>query len=407
MKQKLVVVGNGMAGMRVVSELLKIAPHHYDITVFGEEPLGNYNRIMLSPLLSGEKTLDDIMINDLDWYQSNDIKLHAGATKKVISIDRKRRRVICKDGTECPYHRLLLTTGSTPFIIPVPGKELTGVITFRDVADVDTMLEAAKSKQHAIVIGGGLLGLEAANGLLKRGMQVTVVHDMQSLMNRQLDSQSADYLKRDLEHRGLNFKLAARTTSLDGDKTGHVNRISFASGESLPADIVVMAAGIRPNTALAQQAGLHCERGIIVSDTMQTYDPSIYAIGECIQHRGEIFGLVSPIWDQAKVCANHLAGHGIGIYRSKAVSTQLKVTGVDLFSAGNFLGDEESEQIIFQDPGLGIYKKVVIKADKVVGSVLYGDISDGSWHFQLMQEGTNIASIRDSLLFGQQAENSL
>lgn len=401
MKEKLIVVGNGMAGMRTVEELLKIAPDKYDITVFGEEPHGNYNRIMLSPLLSGEKTLEEIMINDLEWYTTNNITLHAGAEKHVARIDRRQRFVFSEDGTKCHYDRLLLATGSKPFIIPVPGKDLKGVISFRDIADVEIMLKAAKNKRNAIVIGGGLLGLEAANGLQKRGMEVTVVHDVNILMNRQLDTQAADYLKNELEHKGIHFRMDANTSCLEGNEYGEVTAIKFDTGETLTADIVVMAAGIRPNTQLAETIGLYCERGIVVNDTLQTYDPRIYAIGECIQHRGEVFGLVAPIWDQAKVCANHLAGYGIGMYKSKAVSTKLKVTGVDLFSAGDFLGDNDSEKIVFQDPGRGVYKKVVLKDNKIIGSVLYGDTVDGSWYFQLMRDNTSVADMRDKLLFGQ------
>ena len=401
MKEQLVVVGNGMAGMRTVEELLKIAPDKYDITVFGEEPHGNYNRIMLSPLLAGEKTLDDIMINDLEWYKTNNITLNAGREKRVNSVDRKNKVVISDDGTKAPYDRLLLATGSKPFIIPVPGKDLEGVIAFREISDVDTMLDAAKNKRHAIVIGGGLLGLEAANGLLKQNMDVTVVHNLDVLMNRQLDATSADYLKVALEQKGIKFRMGANTSCLESDEQGNVKSIKFDTGETLPADIVVMAAGIRPNTELAQSIGLHCERGIVVNDTMQTFDPSVYAIGECIQHRGELFGLVAPIWDQAKVCANHLAGFGIGIYKNKEVSTKLKVTGIDLFSAGDFLGDNDSENIVFQDPNRGVYKKVVLKDDRIIGAVLYGDTVDGSWYFQLMRDKTSVADFRDTLLFGQ------
>ncbi|MBK8973291.1 MAG: NAD(P)/FAD-dependent oxidoreductase [Hahellaceae bacterium] len=405
MKQSLVVVGNGMAGMRTVEELLKIAPDKYNITVFGAEPHGNYNRIMLSPLLAGEKTQQDIMINDFDWYTQNEITLHAGKEKEVVRIDRKRKIVYGKDGTEAPYDKLLLATGSNPFIIPVPGKDLKGVITFRDIQDVETMIAvAAAKKRHAIVIGGGLLGLEAANGLLKQGMHVTVVHNLPVLMNRQLDAAAAELLQKELESRGMDFRMSANTVCFEGDEHMHVKSIKFDTGETLPADLVVMAAGIRPNTTLAQHVGIYCERGIVVNDTLQTYDPSVYAVGECIQHRGELFGLVAPIWDQAKVCANHLANYGIGIYKNKEVSTKLKVTGVDLFSAGNFLGENDSESIVFQDPKKGIYKKVVVKDDKILGAVLYGDTVEGSWYFQLMREKTSIADFRDTLLFGQHAK---
>ena len=315
MKMKLVVIGNGMAGMRTVEELLKIAPDLYDITVFGNEPWGNYNRIMLSPVLCGEKSIDDIMINRPEWYAEHNITLHAGETKQVVEIDRRNKVVIAADGTRAAYDRLLITTGSKPFIIPVPGKDLDGVVTFRDIADVEVMLEAARTRKHAVVIGGGLLGLEAANGLMKQGMHVTVVHNMEWLMNRQLDKTAADFLQAALEERGIRFRIHTLTEEILGDENGHVRGLRFSTGEEIPADIVVMAAGIIPNTELARSAGLHCERGIVVNDTLQTFDPAIYAVGECIQHRGEVFGLVAPIWDQARVCANHLAGYCTSIYQ--------------------------------------------------------------------------------------------
>lgn len=401
MREKLVVVGNGMAGMRTVEELLKIAPEKYDITVFGAEPYGNYNRIMLSPVLTGEKTIEQIMINGLDWYKANNITLYAGDPKKVINIDRKKQIVIAADGTKAEYDRLLLATGSKPFIAPLPGHDLKGVIAFRDINDVETMLKAAREKRHAIVIGGGLLGLEVANGLLIQGMQVTVIHNIDVLMNRQLDGPASKLLEQSLVSRGLKFKLNSKTTELKADEHGHVKSIAFSDGEELPAELVVMAVGIRPNIELAQKVGLHCERGIVVNDTLQTFDPKIYAIGECIQHREALFGLVAPIWDQAKVAANHLAGFGISIYRTQASSTKLKVTGIELFSVGDFNGDDDSETLIFQDPKRGIYKKVILKEDKIIGSVMYGDTIDGSWYFKLLKDGTNVADFRDSLLFGQ------
>ncbi len=401
MKEKLVVVGNGMAGMRTVEELLKIAPEMYDITVFGAEPYGNYNRIMLSPVLAGEKTLEQIMINDREWYRANNITLHAGPAKKVVKVDRRRKVVIAADGTEAPYSRLLLATGAHPFMIPVPGHDLNGVVAFRDVSDVEAMLQAAKHKGHAVVVGGGVLGLEAANGLKAQGMEVTVVHNIDVMMNRQLDQVAASMLQAELEARGIRFKMNANTTAIKGDAEGAVSAICFADGEEIPADLVVMAVGIRPNTDLAQAIGLHCERGVVVNDTLQTFDPSIYAVGECVQHRGEVFGLVAPIWDQAKVCANHLAQFGIANYRSVATTMKLKVTGVDLFSVGDFSGDEQSEELVFQDLKGGAYKKVVLKDNRIIGAVMYGDTMDGSWYFQLMKDGTDVSAIRQSLLFGQ------
>lgn len=397
MKEKLVLIGNGMAGVRTVEELLKIAPEQYDITVFGAEPHANYNRILLSPLLAGEKTIADIILNDLDWYEKHNITLHTSS--KIVDIDRVHRRVIAEDGKTADYDRLLLATGSRPFIIPVPGHDLDGVIGFRDISDVDTMLSAARSGRHAVIIGGGLLGLEAANGLKLQGMEVTVVHLTETLMERQLDSVSGKMLQQSLEQKGLNFLMAKQTEAILGDVC--VSAVRFSDGIEVPADIVVMAAGIRPNIELAQKSGLHCERGIIVNDTMQTFDPRIYAVGECVQHRGHTYGLVAPLFEQAKVCANHLARFGIGRYPGSITSTKLKVTGVDLFSAGDFIGNDDSEEIVLKDASLGIYKKILLQDNKIQGAVMYGDTVDGAWYFQLMRDGTDVSSFRDSLMFGQ------
>jgi nitrite reductase (NADH) large subunit len=399
-RQKLVVVGNGMAGIRALEELLKIAPDLYDVTVFGAEPHPNYNRILLSPVLAGEQTIDEIILNPLSWYEEHGITLHTG--KKVVRVDRVKRVVIAEDGTEAPYDRLLLATGSNPFILPVPGKDLKGVIGYRDIADTEAMIEAAKTYKKAVVIGGGLLGLEAANGLMLRGMDVTVVHIMPWLMERQLDETAGKLLQKSLEARGIRFEIGAQTSELVPDKDGRVMAVRFKDGREIPADLVVMAAGIRPNTALAESMGLHCNRGIVVSDTMQTItDPRIYAVGECAAHRGIAYGLVAPLFEQGKVCATHLAEFGIGRYSGSTTSTKLKVTGIDLFSAGNFSGGEGTEEILLNDPFGGVYKKLVIKDDKLVGACLYGDTVDGSWYFKLMREGRKVHDIRDKLMFGE------
>ena len=403
-KMKLVMVGNGMAGVRTLEELLKISPDLYDITVFGAEPHPNYNRILLSPVLAGEQTIDEIILNPLSWYEENGITLHLG--KKVVKVDRVKRLVIAEDGTTAEYDRLLLATGSNPFILPVPGKDLEGVIAYRDIADTNTMIETAKSFKHAVVIGGGLLGLEAANGLMLRGMQVTVVHIMPWLMERQLDDVAGKLLQKSLEDRGLKFLIGAQTQALigdkDGGKGGRVMAVQFKDGTEVPADLVVMAAGIRPNTALAESMGLHCNRGIVVNDTLQTTtDPRIYAVGECAAHRGIAYGLVAPLFEQGKVCATHLAQFGIGRYTGSQVSTKLKVTGIDLFSAGDFMGGEDCEEIVMSDPFGGVYKKLVIKDDKLVGACLYGDTVDGSWYFKLLREGRTVGDIRDKLMFGE------
>ncbi|HEX6827976.1 MAG TPA: nitrite reductase large subunit NirB [Burkholderiales bacterium] len=397
-KLKLVMVGNGMAGCRALEELLKIAPDIYDITVFGSEPHPNYNRILLSPVLAGEMTVQDIVLNDLDWYREHGITLHTGKT--VTAIDRRGRRVRCDDGTEATYDRLLLATGSNPFILPVPGKDLPGVISYRDIKDTEDMIAAAARHRHAVVIGAGLLGLEAANGLRLRGMEVTVVHLMPWIMERQLDRTAAAMLQKSLEAKGLRFLLEKQTSELVAGESGRVCAVRFKDGETIPADLVVMAAGIRPNTALAEKAGLHCNRGVVVNDTLQTYDPRVYAVGECASHRGTAYGLVAPLFDQARVCANHLAMHGIGRYQGSVTSTKLKVTGVDLFSAGDFTGGEGTEDIVLHDPGLGVYKRVVLKDNRLVGAVLYGDTKDGSWYFQMLKDRQDVHEIRDHLLFG-------
>ncbi|QCP53453.1 NAD(P)/FAD-dependent oxidoreductase [Trinickia violacea] len=398
-KPRLVVIGNGMAGIRTIEELLALAPDHYDITVFGAEPHPNYNRILLSPVLAGEQKFDDIVLNPLAWYEENGVHLHLGKT--ITKIDRKKRVVATGDGVEAPYDRLLIATGSSPFILPVPGNTLKGVITYRDIYDTEAMIEAAKVKKHAVVIGGGLLGLEAANGLKLRGMDVTVVHLADTLLERQLDATAGKLLQRSLEERGLAFLLSKATTEIIGNDAGDVTGVRFKDGSEIPADLVVMAAGIRPNTTLAESAGLHCNRGIVVNDTLQTYDPRVYAVGECVSHRGVAYGLVAPLFEQAKVCANHLALMGIGSYKGSVLSTKLKVTGIDLFSAGDFLGSEGTEEIVLSDPSGGVYKKLVIKDDQLVGACLYGDTADGAWYFKLLREGRKLGELRDHIMFGE------
>ena len=397
-REKLVLVGNGMAGGRTLEELLKLAPKKYDITVFGAEPYGDYNRILLSSVLAGEKALDDIMLHGPQWYQDQGITLHSG--KEVVTVDRIHRRVEASDGTTVPYDRLLLATGSDPIVLPLPGRELEGVITFRCIGDVHRMMAAAEAqRKRALVIGGGLLGLEAANGLAQRGMRVTVVHLLDTLMERQLDVPAARLLQHSLQQRGIDFLLEAQTAEILGDD--RVRRVRFKDGREVATDLVVMAVGIRPNIQLARSAGIHCERGIVVNDTLQTYDPRIYAVGECIQHRGNTYGLVAPLWEQAKVCANHLAAFGIARYLGSIPATTLKVSGVDLFSAGDFLGDGHSDTIVLEDPDFGVYKKLVIKDNRLRGTVLYGDVRDGPWYNRLMEEKADIGALREHLIFGQ------
>ena len=414
-KPKLVMIGNGMAGVRTLEELFKLAPDMYDVTVFGAEPHPNYNRILLSPVLAGEQTLQDIVLNDWSWYEEHHITLHAGWT--VTAVDRQRRVVHARnaqgDTCQTPYDRLLMATGSNPFILPIAGNTLEGVLAYRDIADTQAMIDAAQTYQHAVVIGGGLLGLEAANGLMLRGMQVTVVHVLPTLMERQLDAVAGKMLQKSLEDRGLKFLMGAQTQALLGHQnegqSGRVKAVQFKDGREIPADLVVMAVGIRPNTSLAQDMHLHCDRGIVVDDTMQTVtDARIYSVGECAAHRGVAYGLVAPLFEQAKVAANHLAQFGIGRYSGSLTSTKLKVTGIDLFSAGNFLGsasgraeDANCEEIVMSDPSAGVYKKLVVQNDRLVGACLYGDTVDGSWYFKLLRDGRSVADIRDQLMFGE------
>ncbi|MDD2883565.1 MAG: nitrite reductase large subunit NirB [Dechloromonas sp.] len=397
-KPRLVLIGNGMAGVRTIEELLKIAPDHYEITIFGAEPHPNYNRILLSPVLAGEMSLPEIVLNELDWYREHGITLHTG--KQIVRIDRARRMVVADDGSEAPYDRLLVATGSTPFVLPIPGNDLPGVIGYRDIKDTDEMIEAARHK-HAVVIGGGLLGLEAANGLKLRGMDVTVVHLGPWLLERQLDEVAGKMLQKSLEDKGLKFLLQKQTEALLPGEGGRVGSVRFKDGMQIAADLVVMAAGIRPNYALAEQSGIYCNRGIVVNDTMQTYDPKIYAVGECVSHRGIAYGLVAPLFEQAKVAANHLAGFGISRYVGSVTSTKLKVTGIDLFSAGDFMGGEATDDILLNDPAGGVYKKLVLKNNRLVGAVLYGDTSEGPWYFQLIKDERDVHDIRDQLIFGQ------
>ena len=394
--RRLVVIGNGMAAMRTVEELLELAPAAYEITVFGAEPQGSYNRILLSSLLAGDKRLEDVVTHPLEWYARRGIRLHT--SDPVVEIDRAHRCVRSRSGVEAAYDRLLIATGSHANVLQVPGNTLEGVITFRALEDVDAMLAAAHSHRHAVVIGGGLLGLEAANGLLQRNMAVTVVHASGHLMERQVDATASELLRRELERRGLKFVMPAKTAGMRGE--GRVSAVTLADGRELPADLVVMAIGVRPNIELAQAAGLRCDRGILVDDTLSSFDPAVYAVGECVQHRGTTFGLVAPLWEQARVCANHLAGRGTRGYRSRPLSTQLKVSGVDVFAAGNHAEGPGAESLVLRDPRRGVYKRLVIENDRIRGAVLYGDVRDGNWYADLIKEGRDIRALRDRLLFG-------
>ncbi|MBB4640721.1 nitrite reductase large subunit NirB [Rhizorhapis suberifaciens] len=395
-REHLVVIGNGMAGCRAVEEILARDPNRYRITIFGAEPRVNYNRIMLSPVLAGEKSFEEIIINDEAWYSSNGIELISG--DPVTAIDKGKKLAIARSGKAVEYDKLLIATGSDPFIIPVPGKDLPGVVTFRDLDDVDKMLAAANQGGNAVVIGGGLLGLEAAHGLSLRGMKVTVIHLMPTLMERQLDEAAGWLLKHELESRGQDILTQADTQEIYGN--GKVEGVRLKDGREIPADIVVMAVGIRPSTTLAKEAGVAVGRGIHVDDHMVTSDADILAVGECVEHRGACYGLVAPLWEMCRSLADGLVASPSG-YEGSVTSTKLKVSGIDVFSAGDFSGGEGCEDIVLRDASRGVYKRVVVKEDKIVGAVLYGDTADGNWYFDLLKRQEDISEVRDALIFGQ------
>ncbi|HEU4961582.1 MAG TPA: nitrite reductase large subunit NirB [Sphingomonas sp.] len=395
-RARLVVIGNGMAGCRAVEELLARDAGRYRVTIFGAEPHVNYNRIMLSPVLAGEKTFDEIVINDDNWYRDNDIELIAG--DPVVAIDRAAKTVTSRAGRIVGYDKLLIATGSDPFIIPVPGHDLPGVIGFRDMGDVDAMLGAAAAGGAAVVIGGGLLGLEAAHGLSLRGMKVTVLHLMPTLMERQLDEAAGWLLKQALEARGQTILTGADTAEVYGD--GKVEGVRLKDGRDIPASLVVMAVGIRPSVALARAAGLAVGRGIQVDDHMTTSDPNVLAVGECVEHDSQVYGLVAPLWEMCRALADGLVERPSG-YRGSVTSTKLKVAGLDVFSAGDFSGGEGCEDIVLRDGARGIYKRVVLRENRIVGAVLYGDTADGGWYFALLKKQEDVADIRDVLIYGQ------
>lgn len=395
MKQKLVIIGAGMASGRVLDHLLTAEPEGWDVTLFNAEPLGNYNRIMLSPVLSGEKTYEEIVTHDDAFYKTHDINCRFGET--VVRIDRKNKVVYGTEGG-APYDKLLIATGSAPFIIPVAGKDLPGVITYRDMADTQAMIDASETPgAKAVVIGGGLLGLEAAAGLALRGMDVSVIHLAGHLMERQLDPAAGYLLQKDLEARGIKVHCKSSTAAILG--TDKVEGVLLEDNTGFEADLVCMAVGIRPETRVANDAALEVARGIVVNDQMVTSDPDILAVGECVEHNQQLFGLVAPLYDQAKVVAAALVGQHAA-FQPVQTATKLKVTGVDLFSAGDFADGPGREDIVFRDPARGVYKRLVIENDRLVGAVMYGDTADGSWFFGLIKDGTDIGPMRDTLIFG-------
>jgi len=396
MAEKLVIIGNGMAPGRMLEELFEKAPGLYETTIFNAEPRVNYDRIMLSPVLSGEKAYEDIVIHDDAWYAAHGVTLHKGA--RVTEIDRQAKTVTSANGITAHYDKLVIATGSLPFIIPVPGHQLPGVLAYRDLDDVEKMLEIAERKGRAIVIGGGLLGLEAAYGLKRQGMEVTVIHLMPTIMERQLDPAAAYLLGKALPERGIEIITKANTKQILG--TDKVEGIELEDGRVITGDMVIMAVGIRPASQLAKDTGLAVNRGIVVDDGMMTSDASIFSLGECAEHRGICYGLVAPLYESARVLADRLTG-GDAEYHGSVVNTKLKVTGINLFSAGDFGEAPDREEIVLRDAAAGIYKRLVLKENRIIGAVLYGETADGSWFFDLLKKQTDISEMRDTLIFGQ------
>ncbi|MBB3712043.1 nitrite reductase (NADH) large subunit [Limimaricola variabilis] len=396
MTQKLVVIGAGMASGRMLEHLFESDPSAYEVTLFNAEPRGNYNRLMLSPVLSGEKTYAEIVTHDEDWYAATGVACRFG--ERVVEIDRDRKVVVGEKG-EVPYDKLVVATGSDPFMIPLPGHDLEGVIPYRDLEDTERMMGlSAKPDAKAVVIGGGLLGLEAAAGMAARGVEVTVVHIMGHLMERQLDEAAGYLLRRALTDKGIKVMCSANSKEILGEN-GQVKALLLDDGTELPCDLLVMAVGIRPSVALAKSAGLAVGRGVHVDDQMVTSDPDVLALGECVEHNGAVFGLVAPLYDQAKVLAQTLLGQEAA-FQPKEVATKLKVTGCDLFSAGDFAEGEGREDIVFRDPARGVYKRLVLEGERLIGAVMYGDTADGAWFHGLIKDREDVSEMRDTLIFG-------
>ena len=396
MTQKLVVIGAGMASGRMLEKLFD-ANADFEVTLFNAEPRGNYNRLMLSPVLSGEKTYEEIVTHDDAWYAENNVNCRFG--EKVVSIDRERKVVVGEKG-EVAYDKLVIGTGSNPFIIPLPGHDLEGVIPYRDLEDTQEMMDLGnKPDAKAVVIGGGLLGLEAAAGMAARGVDVTVIHIMGHLMERQLDEAAGYLLRKSLTEKGIKVMCQANSKEILADENGRARALLLDDGTEIPCDLLVMAVGIRPNTKLAADAGLAVGKGVHVDDQMVTSDENILALGECVEHNGAIFGLVAPLYDQANVLANTLMGIE-DAFVNKEVSTKLKVTGCDLFSAGDFAEGEDREDIVFRDPARGVYKRLILQGSKVIGAVMYGDTADGAWFYSHIKDGTDVTEMRDTLIFG-------
>ncbi|MFL6558750.1 MAG: nitrite reductase large subunit NirB, partial [Bacillus sp. (in: firmicutes)] len=394
-KQKLVLIGNGMAGVRCIEEILRNDPHSFEITIFGSEPHLNYNRIQLSAVLQGGTTLDDITINDHDWYHAQNIELFTGET--VIKIDTDNQVVKTDKSRELSYDRLIIATGSVPFLLPLPGVDKEGVITFRTIEDCQNMIETAKQYKKAVVIGGGVLGLEAAKGLLNLGMEVTVVHNGRNLMERQLDETAANLLQTELERQGLRFLFEKETKEILGST--RVEGVSFKDGTVAAADLVVMAVGVRPNIGLAKASGIETNRAIVVNDYMETNKPNIYAVGECVEHRGRVYGLVKPLYDQGKVLAKRICGVECKGYEGTVLSTQLKISGVEVFSVGQFSQNERFKSIEIYDQLDGVYKKLVFEDSRIVGAVLFGDTSDRTRLLEMILKKQDVSDVEKVTLF--------
>jgi nitrite reductase (NADH) large subunit len=398
MKERLFVVGNGMASLRFLERLTEGAPGRYDVTVIGAEPVAAYNRVLLSSLLGGEVDEAGCAFKGLDWYERHGIRLITGAP--VTGIDRENGLVVVGETHILPFDKLVLAVGSLPIRLPKPGMDLPGVLTFRDLADVAAIRRAAVTDAKAVVIGGGLLGLEAAVGLARLGVDTTLLHVMDRLMERQLDHAAAGLVKRAIEARGIRVMLLADTAGVEGE--GRVQRLRLSDGTVLPADLVVMSVGVRPNVALAQDAGLEVGRGIKVDDRMTSSDPRIFALGECAEHRGLVYGLVEPAYEQAETLSRHLIGE-TAAYGGTALSTSLKVSGLPVFSAGEIEAPEGAEAVVMSDPGVGIYRKLVIGGDRLLGAVFVGDTSEQNWCKALIRSGESVAEFRDDLIFGRAA----
>lgn len=396
MSEPLVIIGNGMAAARFVDEMAKRALGRYAIAVIGDEPRLAYNRVLLSSVLAGEATSEEIELKPSAWWRDRGVTLTYGCAAN--SIDLNDRTVHLANGGAVPFSKVIIATGSSAIRLNVPGADLAGVHTFRDSRDVDMLLKLAREKARVVVVGGGLLGLEAAYGLAKAGSRVTLLHLMDRLMERQLDAPAAALLKRLVEAKGIEVLLGANTKQIFGE--GTTQGVELSDGRIIAAEAVVFAAGIRPNIALAKDAGVPVNRGIVVDDQLRTGHGDVFALGECAEHRGTCYGLVEPAYEQARVLADHLAGRD-ALYSGSVVSTNLKVSGVSVFSAGDFLGESGADTLVFNDERRGTYKKLVVADGRLKGAVLVGDTQDALWYLELIRTTASIEAIRGDMMFGR------